>query len=87
VGLESIRGFLPSAFARAGYDSFKLVPTYANGQPAFALYGRSSTEREPRWEAHAIIVLTLDDDRIAALTLFLDTTLFELFKLPLEPKS
>jgi RNA polymerase sigma-70 factor (ECF subfamily) len=83
-GHEAIRRFLPTAFARTGYDSFKLVPVHANEQPAFALYGRDSSEPETSWEAHAIMVLTLHDDRIAALTLFLETGLFELFKLPLE---
>lgn len=81
-GREAIRSFLPSAFERTGYDAFKLVPIRANGQFAFGLYGRDSEEREPRWEAHAIVVLALDEGLIAAVTLFLDTKLFELFDLP-----
>ena len=84
VGRDAIRRFLPTAFERSGYDAFKLVPTQANGQPAFGLYGNDSREAEPIWEAHAIQVLTLDEFGIAAVTLFHDTRLFELFKLPLK---
>lgn len=82
-GREAIRDFLPIGFQRAGYDRFKLVATRANGQAAFALYGRDSADPQPKWEAHAIQVLALEGFRIAALTLFLDTKLFELFRLPL----
>lgn len=83
-GREAIRRFLPTAFERSGYDAFKLVPTQANGQPAFGLYGSDSKERKPSWEAHAIQVLTLDESAITAVTLFHDTRLFELFRLPLK---
>ena len=60
----------------------RLVPTAANGQPAFAVYERSATDGT--WAAHSIHVLTLDHDTITALTLFVEPSLFQAFGLPLS---
>ncbi len=78
-GREAIRAFLAWAWRSAGYGPFRLVPTAANRQPAFAQYVRGS---EPEWRAHAIWLLTLQDDAIAALTGFIHPRPFAAFALP-----
>jgi RNA polymerase sigma-70 factor (ECF subfamily) len=55
------------------------VPTSANGQPAFAIYEFSGADN--RWNAHSIHILTLEDDAISAMTLFLNPHLFHDFGL------
>jgi RNA polymerase sigma-70 factor (ECF subfamily) len=86
VGREAIRAFNRNVWrAFAGY---RLVPTAANGQPAFGLYARMRAEGP--WLAHSLQLLALDGDRIAALTFFLrpdGPRLFPLFGLPLELNS
>jgi RNA polymerase sigma-70 factor, ECF subfamily len=62
-----------------GHGPFRLVPTGANGQPAFAFYSRfQGTE----WRAHSIQVLTLDGDAVAEMTSFITPSLFGAFGLP-----
>jgi RNA polymerase sigma-70 factor (ECF subfamily) len=56
-----------------------LVPTSANGQPAFAIYEFSTADK--RWSFHSLHVLTLENDAISAITLFLDSHLFHEFGL------
>ena len=82
AGREAIRAFFDWAFKR--YEGFRLVPTGANRQPAFAAYSRASVD-EP-WTAHSIHVLTLERDAISTLTLFVKPDgprLFHAFGLPL----
>ena len=82
AGRQPIRSFFEWAWKH--YDGFRLVPTGANRQPAFAAYSRSSPDTP--WTAHSIHVLTLADDTIAALTLFVKPDgprLFPAFGLPL----
>jgi RNA polymerase sigma-70 factor (TIGR02960 family) len=57
-----------------------LIPTRANGQPAFGCY--LSDPRTPIRHAHGLLVLTLAGDRIAALTRFVDNSLLAQFGLP-----
>jgi RNA polymerase sigma-70 factor (ECF subfamily) len=82
AGRDSIRDFFAAVWK--SYRGFHLVPTAANTQPAFALYTRAN---EPRvWNAHSLQVLTVRDDRISQLTMFmkpLGHELFPAFKLPL----
>jgi RNA polymerase sigma-70 factor, ECF subfamily len=59
---------------------WRIVPTSANGQPAFAHYIWSETENA--FVAEGIAVLTLDGDRISELTVFREPELFEPFGLP-----
>ena len=75
-GHDAIRGFLAAVAMRDG-RRYKLVPTRANGQPAFACYLRDP--RSPILHAHGVIVLTLDGDRIRVLTRFLDNALLAVF--------
>jgi RNA polymerase sigma-70 factor (ECF subfamily) len=55
----------------------RLLPVAANGQPAFALYQRDHESGEHR--ALAIMVLTLDGDRVAEITGFMDPSAFPRF--------
>jgi len=63
-----------------GVQAARLVPTRANGQPAFGYYLRDPVS--PIAHAHGLIVLTLEGDRISAITRFGDNSLFPLFGLP-----
>ena len=58
---------------------FRMVPTMANGQPAFAAYRRG---RDGAYEAHALQVLTVTATGVARLVIFLDPALFRPFGLP-----
>ena len=78
AGREVIGTFFAAAWKTCG--GLHLVPTAANGQPAFAIYEFSGTDK--RWNAHSIHVLTLEDDAISSITLFLDSNLFHHFGLP-----
>ena len=77
-GPDAIGRFLSTVPARGDLRRFRLIPTRANGQPAFGLYLRD------RRIAHAvgIIVLTLDGDRVSAITAFHDTSVIARFGLP-----
>lgn len=81
-GRNSIHRFF--AWVWNHYAGFRVVPTGANRQPAFALYARRASDAP--WDAHSIHLLALDDEGIAALTLFVKPAspdLFEAFGLPL----
>jgi RNA polymerase sigma-70 factor (ECF subfamily) len=80
-GRDAIRGFF--AWAWAHHGAFRVVPTGANRQPAFAIYVR----REPcaEWRAHSVWLLELQGAAIASLTGFVDPLgprLFAAFGLP-----
>ena len=82
AGREAIRAFF--GWAWESYGGFRLVPTAANRQPAFAVYSRSGTEGA--WAAHSIQLLSLEQNAISGLTLFVKPTgpqLFQAFGLPL----
>ena len=79
-GPDAIRGFLEWGM-REG-RRFRLVPTRANGQPAFAQYLWRAEHPDAGFEAHALIVLTLDANAISALTIFVDRPLVTKFGLP-----
>jgi len=59
------------------YSAFRLIETAANGQPAFALYGRRTSDS--KWHAHVMQVLTVEGDAISALTYFVNPDLFRAF--------
>lgn len=83
IGREAIRAFFAWAWEweLPVQRRFRLVPVAANRQPAFALY--LSGREGPRFEAHAIELLTLQEDAIAALTIFREPHLFAAFGLPI----
>jgi RNA polymerase sigma-70 factor (ECF subfamily) len=80
AGQDMIRDFL-AAQVLTGPGRYRLVPTAANGQPAFAAYQREpgGTDR-----AHAILVLTLSPAAITRIVIFLDPALFSQFGLPYQ---
>jgi RNA polymerase sigma-70 factor (TIGR02960 family) len=63
-----------------GTVAARMVPTRANGQPAFGLYLRDPHAALLR--AHSIVVLTVADDGIAHITRFGDLSLLARFGLP-----
>ena len=79
-GRERIARFLSVVPAGGDLRRFRLVPTRANGQPAFGVYQRDA--QCPIAHAIGILVLTLEGERIAALTAFHDTGVLPLFGLP-----
>jgi hypothetical protein len=77
------RAAIPAVFQarpRGGVRVSRLVPTRANGQPAFGYY--LGDPAGPAVAAHGLIVLTLDDGAISAITRFGGPGLFALFGLP-----
>ena len=78
-GLDAIGSFLDTAFDQIGSTPTRLVPTRANTQPAFGFYrGDSQT---PLLRATGLFVLTLEGERISALTRF-ETSVMPRFGLP-----
>jgi RNA polymerase sigma-70 factor (ECF subfamily) len=78
-GREAIGGFLRGAAARRGVP-MRLVATRANTQPAFGCYLPAPDTGVAR--ALALLVLTLEDDAISAITWFADTSALPRFGLP-----
>jgi RNA polymerase sigma-70 factor (ECF subfamily) len=60
--------------------AMRVVPTRANGQPAFACYLRSAQSEVAR--PYAFFVLALEGDQISAVTWFADSSVFPQFGLP-----
>jgi RNA polymerase sigma-70 factor (TIGR02960 family) len=83
-GLDAIRNFLRTVALRAGRQ-YVLIPTRANGQPAFGCYLRDP--RTPILHAHGVLVLSLTGDRITAVTRFHDNSLLAVFGLPRSLRS
>jgi RNA polymerase sigma-70 factor (TIGR02960 family) len=78
-GPAAIGRFLSTVPAGGRLDQFRLVPTRANGQPAFGCYLRDP--HTPIGHAYGLMVLTLSGDHIAAVTGFADTSVFRAFGL------
>jgi RNA polymerase sigma-70 factor (ECF subfamily) len=79
-GPEAIGRFLSTVPASGALERFRLIPTRANGQPAFGCYLRDP--RAPILHAYGLMVLTLEGDRVSAITGFPDTGVFASFGLP-----
>jgi RNA polymerase sigma-70 factor (ECF subfamily) len=77
-GAQTIARFLHDRTALHG--NLRLVPTRANGQPAFGCYLPDAQAAIAR--AYGLIVLTLADDRISAITWFGERSLLAHFGLP-----
>jgi RNA polymerase sigma-70 factor (TIGR02960 family) len=77
-GIAATGHFLRTVSMRTG-RRYRLIPTYANGQPAYGMYVIDNT---PIAHAHGLLVLTLTGDRICALTRFADNGLLPHFGLP-----
>jgi RNA polymerase sigma-70 factor, ECF subfamily len=82
LGREAIGRFFGAVWKH--YGRFRLLPTQANGQPAFVLY--TQAEGECEWRAHSVQVLSIDEEGISSLTAFmrpLAPALVPAFGLPL----
>ncbi|MGZ4616505.1 MAG: sigma-70 family RNA polymerase sigma factor, partial [Actinomycetes bacterium] len=64
----------------AGKGGLRLLPTEANGQPAFAMYMRGD---DGDWHAFQLHVLTLTAAGISHVTAFFDVSLFATFGMPM----
>jgi RNA polymerase sigma-70 factor (ECF subfamily) len=80
AGRDVVVGFVGSHLLTAPGD-LRLVPVSANGQGAFAVYGRRP---DGTYHAHALQVLTLTVTGIARIVAFTDASRFRSFGLPLE---
>ncbi|HEY3772634.1 MAG TPA: sigma-70 family RNA polymerase sigma factor [Solirubrobacteraceae bacterium] len=78
-GADAIARFLDDRACRRGAN-FRLVATRANGQPAFGCY--LPDPQAPVARAYGLMVLTLDGDRISAITWFGERGVFAGFGLP-----
>jgi RNA polymerase sigma-70 factor (ECF subfamily) len=78
-GGQAIATFLQDRAARRGAN-LRLVPTRANGQPAFGCYLPDA--HAPIARAYGLMVLTLSDDSISAITWFGERSLVPRFGLP-----
>jgi RNA polymerase sigma-70 factor (ECF subfamily) len=71
-----VLGFLSARVLRRP-DLWRLVPTRANGQPAFGVYSHNGSG----YQASGIQVLTCRDGRISRITAFNDPALISTFGL------
>jgi RNA polymerase sigma-70 factor (ECF subfamily) len=78
-GPPAIARFLEDRAARRGAH-YQLMPTRANGQPAFGCY--LPDPHAPIARAYAIMVLTIAEDGVSAITWFSERSLFPHFGLP-----
>jgi RNA polymerase sigma-70 factor, ECF subfamily len=78
-GPAAIGAFLDDRAVRRG-TPLRLVPTRANGQPAFGCYFPSPQTEIAR--PYGLLVLTLEGDQVSAMTWFADSSVFPLFGLP-----
>jgi RNA polymerase sigma-70 factor (ECF subfamily) len=78
-GRAAIAAFFARTGRPGGHAPFRLVPTAANRQPAFAFYSRWQS---PEWRFHSIQLLTLDGGTIEAMTSFVMPALAAVFSLP-----
>jgi RNA polymerase sigma-70 factor (TIGR02960 family) len=79
-GTAAIAAFMRGVGFRNGSRRYRLVPTTANGQPAYGCY--VSDDGDPVAHAHGLLVLTLAGDRVSAMTRFIDNSVLPYFALP-----
>jgi RNA polymerase sigma-70 factor (TIGR02960 family) len=80
-GPDAVGSFLHALVAWRSDERFRLVPTRANTQPAFGVY-RAEPDAAAA-DPTGLMVVTLEDARIAAMTSFLDPSILARFGLPL----
>jgi len=78
-GRTAIAAFFGRTGRPGGHAPFRLVPTAANRQPAFAFYSRWQS---PEWRFHSVQLLTLHEHSVAAMTSFVMPALASVFDLP-----
>jgi RNA polymerase sigma-70 factor (TIGR02960 family) len=79
-GHAAIGAFLTGGARWRDGRALKLVPTSANGQPAFGCYLQDA--HADIYHGHGLVVLTLDGDRISAITRFVDNSVLPHFGFP-----
>jgi SnoaL-like domain len=79
-GHAAIAAFLRDRARRREDRPYRLIPTRANGQPAFGCYLPDTQTAIAR--AYGLMVLTLEGDRISAITWFGGNSVFPRFGLP-----
>jgi RNA polymerase sigma-70 factor (ECF subfamily) len=79
-GRSAIADFLTQSARYRGNRGTRLIPTRANGQPAFGRYVPDA--RAQIFHLHSIVVLTMEGDRISAVTNFIDSGVAPYFALP-----
>src|SRR6266540_566347 len=79
-GVAAIAVFMRDVGFRQGTRRYRLLPTAANGQPAYGCY--ISDYEDPVWHAHGMLVVTLVGDRVSAMTRFIDNSVLPYFALP-----
>jgi RNA polymerase sigma-70 factor (TIGR02960 family) len=79
-GRAAIASFLRYSADWRGDRRQRLIPTRANGQPAFACYYQDTAAAVFR--AHGLIVLTVNGEQISAITRFMDNSVLRPFGLP-----
>jgi RNA polymerase sigma-70 factor (TIGR02960 family) len=72
-GRPAIGEFMRVVAFRGGARRYRLIATSANGQPAFGAYGYDHDE--PIGRARGVLVLTLQGDRIKAITRFANSAM------------
>ena len=78
-GRDAISVFCARTGRPGGHAPFRLVPTAANGMPAFAFYSRWQS---PEWRFHSIQLLAIEGNHIAKMTSFVMPALASVFNLP-----
>jgi RNA polymerase sigma-70 factor (ECF subfamily) len=82
-GAENIGRLIAAQCPAEGAGDLRLVPTEANGQPAFAMYLRDPEEGAAGvHHAFGLHVLTLSSSGITRVAVFFDPSLFATFGLP-----
>jgi RNA polymerase sigma-70 factor (ECF subfamily) len=79
-GRSAIASFLGEVATWRGGQRYRLTPTRANTQPAFACYRTDA--RAQIAHATGLVVLTLQGEEIAAITQFMDPSIVSRFGLP-----
>jgi RNA polymerase sigma-70 factor, ECF subfamily len=77
-GHDAIRFFLEWAWREGPPGRFRLLPTAANGQPAYGVYDRGP---DGVWRLRTLQVVTLEGGEVTAMTAFRDHGLFPAFGL------
>jgi RNA polymerase sigma-70 factor (ECF subfamily) len=79
-GPALIAEFMRVVAFRRGTRRYRFVPIAANGQPAYGCYVYD--HGEPVGHVHGLLLLTLDGDRVNAMTRFVDNSTLPYFGLP-----
>ena len=80
-GNEAIGRLIATQCPASGPGDMRLVPTTANGQPAYGLYMRDD---DGRLRAFQLQQLTVGPHGVTRVTAYFDLRLFDLFGLPME---